>query len=843
MALPPEGNPLVSPRGRWILVRSTNGIDLCDTLAQTTVTLSAGVDYKSTAAAFSPDELRLAVLVPNTSGKSLSLDVFDLAGEHPALAGSEQLYFRAGSTSVSGALLFSASGELLVFLNGALLRCAPSNGRLLQAQAIAEGSAAPGAILAVANAAGDRIAIASDDNTVSIVTLDGTRQTILSGHQSPVSAMTFSRTGSRIITGTLDGSISIWDCQSGREVLPMESLHAPVRLLAFNGGSLVAASETETILLSPLIPDATDLPGAVDTPLPRRIARYQFGSARVAPEWGRCQHLLAEASLRAAAPGKADGVPDGCPAGGAYRVDPESLTYRCSLHGALLNANFVESLAEAVEAEATATGETGPYHDMLRRASTALPQEMPRLATDWVEQGRLLNAALFVAGSFSESGRAHFAPAEVRAALALGQVDRAVSVAARLKRPEQLGLSAYAHAWRGTPDDIRIAYENVLTALKDGQNNEDVQKACDELTRAGKGRDLEIAQQVEVLIHPQREAWRDLPWHKDKGTALERAAETTRPVLVFSSNPEAYYTEYMKKETFGLLDIQDELRSRFELLYIEGAEPGFDTPEGLPQGPGIAVLDPEGNVLFRRAGYVSTEDFREHILSAAGEPGIIRSLAVAGPFTPGDAGTLLPAEQAILDGAAMPPRDCANWAVCHADLRGRLRLDEYEEGLPEGDYLCWARIVCKAPTTATIRYALSHPAHIWVCGKKVETSEPSSGGRARLKVALPQGETALLVRLRGVSQSAQVRLALDPPSLASARLAPFDPSIPRRAALATTAPESPPADLPVVRIPVIKDDILKEWRHTWDTYAWDLVGQLQLEFVRSPTGGYRGIKC
>jgi WD40 repeat protein len=164
----------------------------------------AGHSQPVFAAAFSPDGLRLA-----TASADETLRVWDLAPSREALT----LFHPPGNTSW---FALSPDGRRLVLTGEAaavptVWELAPQHG-------------APGEIASV-RALFD-----------------------LEGHTDFVRGLAFSRDGTRIATGSFDGTAKVWDTATGREVLALSDNTGPVHIVEFSpdGQRLATASDDLT---------------------------------------------------------------------------------------------------------------------------------------------------------------------------------------------------------------------------------------------------------------------------------------------------------------------------------------------------------------------------------------------------------------------------------------------------------------------------------------------------------------------------------------------------------------------------------------------------------------------
>jgi WD40 repeat protein len=97
---------------------------------------------------------------------------------------------------------------------------------------------------------GSRIVSGSDDTTVRIWdTSTGEALATLNGHDRPVASVAFSPDGSRIVSGSTDHTVRIWDTSTGEALATLEGHEREVRSVAFSpdGSRIVSGSYDKTV--------------------------------------------------------------------------------------------------------------------------------------------------------------------------------------------------------------------------------------------------------------------------------------------------------------------------------------------------------------------------------------------------------------------------------------------------------------------------------------------------------------------------------------------------------------------------------------------------------------------
>jgi WD40 repeat protein len=99
---------------------------------------------------------------------------------------------------------------------------------------------------------GKRLLIGSSDNTVKLWdAATGEKTLTLKGHTDAVWSMAFSSGRERLASGARDGTIKLWDTATGQELLTLKELLRPVISVAFSpdGKRLGSGSEDRTVML------------------------------------------------------------------------------------------------------------------------------------------------------------------------------------------------------------------------------------------------------------------------------------------------------------------------------------------------------------------------------------------------------------------------------------------------------------------------------------------------------------------------------------------------------------------------------------------------------------------
>src|SRR6201994_1305782 len=97
---------------------------------------------------------------------------------------------------------------------------------------------------------GRRVVSGSSDKTVRIWNVEtGSEEKMLEGHSSWVNSVAFSHDGRRVVSGSSDNTVRIWNVETGSEEKMLEGHSDPVNSVAFShdGKRVVSGSDDKTV--------------------------------------------------------------------------------------------------------------------------------------------------------------------------------------------------------------------------------------------------------------------------------------------------------------------------------------------------------------------------------------------------------------------------------------------------------------------------------------------------------------------------------------------------------------------------------------------------------------------
>ncbi len=196
---------------------------------------------------------RVVLAVGDPVDVSLQLWLFDLADWEVVWRG-EPLPLRS-----TGTVDFSPDGRY-VLVNYNNLQVAPTGvtgqGRALvfsagDGQPVSEAASTGRVYRAVFSPDSTRLLTLAEDNSARLFDVEsGTLLRQYTGHQSDVVSGAFSADGSRILTGSTDGTVILWETATAAEIIRLDLFEVPVFAITFAGDeALVGASDGTVVRL------------------------------------------------------------------------------------------------------------------------------------------------------------------------------------------------------------------------------------------------------------------------------------------------------------------------------------------------------------------------------------------------------------------------------------------------------------------------------------------------------------------------------------------------------------------------------------------------------------------
>ncbi len=125
---------------------------------------------------------------------------------------------------------------------------------------------------------GARIVSGSDDHTVRVWdAASGAELLVLRGHEGSVYAAGFSPDGARIVSGSYDNTVRVWDAASGAELLVLRGHEDRVRAAGFSpdGARIVSGSDDKTVRVTWIGRSKQELIETARARLPRELTEAE----------------------------------------------------------------------------------------------------------------------------------------------------------------------------------------------------------------------------------------------------------------------------------------------------------------------------------------------------------------------------------------------------------------------------------------------------------------------------------------------------------------------------------------------------------------------------------------
>ena len=290
-----QASAIIAPGQEHVLTSGPKGLKLWRARDQQVV--AAWEDewgYANAPAAFSSDgrylaflkmaePMRAALVIAEAETGNVLREIDPLAAE------TGNVYFQAAVAFDHDGRLGLACGEVLILFD-------PETGRRTDTLTL------PPLELSAAN-----LLRFSSDNALIAVTGEGSLVHVLDhdghtvrmrGHTAPVRAMAFDQSGTRLFTGSDDGTVKVWDTTTGDEVLNWSGFRGPVRVVAYDSlhDTLVTGDEHGLQLAQVFPCEEAAYPGDPALRFLERVEAYKSYDPRVAPAWGLEQARLAQAA-------------------------------------------------------------------------------------------------------------------------------------------------------------------------------------------------------------------------------------------------------------------------------------------------------------------------------------------------------------------------------------------------------------------------------------------------------------------------------------------------------------------------------------------------------------------
>ena len=848
--------PLLSPRASFILLRGTESARVVRVEDGEPVFVVGGSDYLHAPAAFAPDESRLALISHETSGTPGQLIVIDLQG---GIAG-RQFPLRnivTGADAYYAALAFTPDGKSIVVGHGEsvteydavtgeatrMARIDPMHAGFGNAAAVSPNSR----LFAATGAAG------------SIVTKSASGEgRLIRGHAARVTAIAFDPGSERMVTGSSDGTLKVWDAASGREIMPLPTLDGPVLTLAFDetmGALLVATAGTPARVFHALgwgVDLDSHLPGL---DLDEQLAQYRMMHPQLATHEARCaldaqvaaltgMGYTREDALGALAPlypADARIAPSGCGEVGSMPAN------RLFLHAILAlmeqevdearRAALLQLVVDRLEAATLNASDTSRKLLALARESLQTPAPRPSaaLAVALEAEAAWPDSAFGLHELYSTISHAYAANGDWESAR------RALARVMDAAHPEQHLMWARIHTELGGEDGPGIACDALGAYLRVGEVTSEAAAIHASLT-ALSNRDLDARlERIARLISPDASQVRSLPWRANLEEALHEAGVAEGVVLAFIESAGAYESMLESQPALGRPDVLEAIEAHTIPVRVDAAT--APSSWRVNRFPALVALNRAGTPILRLEPDMNPITLLLFFDDLLGVPGAIRAVDIAGPV-PFD-GT---ATEAIALGAAVAYPEPLGWGGLESpwqtaltgSIQNRIGLPGITEAIGGWAFVAHMGVRADSPVDVRFRSTSITPIHILLNGERLEGYGVSQGLDSEpilyFPATLQAGDNRIVLVVHAAGEPPWFEFAVQSPSGGEVdglvmqpvlNESPLD-SPPAVALLAST--ESVPE---ATEIHLNKDEVLTEWR----TNNIQFVQNARFDFVELDTGG------
>jgi serine/threonine protein kinase/WD40 repeat protein len=656
----------------------------------------------------------------------------------------------------------------------------------------------------------------------------------LKGHSQPVTALSFSSDGARLISGGSDGLVKVWDTESGQELLNWQDLREPVKFVLFAGEHTLASGDgTQAAQIAAAFPWCDKiLPGDQLVPVQERIDAFKVLDQRLNTPWGRCQARL-RSTLNSGAPpdaGAVQGAAWSCEEGGELRWMTRPAVPECSVHGPLWNSATQLDLIEQVDSLVRQHQQAAVIAPASWLASAISDAAFPSTIQGWIATGRV-GAAHGVCQVVEEGRRAGvkgFHQLAGDAAYLAGDVDAAIGNYEELSTDLQVYHPRFPQALlkRRSSGDVELAYslltQRFTTELPADEDNQTLSLL--NLDRDPVPDALRAELRRLVTVDPL--AWQRLAWHRDFSEACATAAETGKPIYLEINTTTAHTTQWLHERIYGHPEVWDVLDKQFVLCRLD-AETAPDLLEryGVQHFPALFVIDSAGELLLADFDVSSPGAFQK--ILPPDDTGFVLSWRITGPHPIEDeigVDAEVPEQPrrllAELNAEQTPP----NWYSFTANAyRPYARMMDITEPVALGTFYAWTRFDMSAPGTLELLGRFSHKFRYWIDGTYIDShaSDDLIMTRTRNFLELSPGPHELLVELQGEARHifCEMKLATTDGVHTSTGEMPACPEVKNTASVGAHLPIVPiQRDATMTHVRVRKSDVLEKWRENYLQY-------------------------
>jgi len=832
-----ETTGVMGPNGEYVLLRDAHAARLVRMEDGATLARVEGADFLRAPAAFTRDGSMAALVMSDVYDRTERsyLVLIEIAAGG-AVARFPLLHIPPQGDPYFSALAFSPDNDRIYLTHtDVMTEYDLESGEPLRVRNVAPAHTGHGNVSAL-SPDGSVLVVSGDRGAIIVTEIDGDSFS-LPAHSAQITAMAFTPDGGRLLTGSADGTLKLWDMATWREVLPLPALDGTVTGVAFNlrCGTLLTVEESGAARLHHVLAFGVDLDGALPgIDAAERWSLYRRLHPALASPEGRCDAAAQERLLTAL------GYTRGEALGILAPLYPEPIDAECADDHIPSNRLFLHTLGALAERETNPERREALAHlayEALQRSTpfshdVQVASELAAVANELIQSDSPKAQAALAFARESEVRLREYTPRDARSVY--GTIARAYVAAGdweaawhALSEIHESGTGVRDLLWASVNaqmDSEEAHLESAATLanyLARYDAGEEVEAIQARLAASPHASVRERAAELLPYIAPDPSAVRSLPWRTDLDTALAEATEREGIVLVYVESTRSQANMLEAERVLSRPDALEWARQHAVPVRVDAQEsPGLVRQLGVTRLPAVVVLNRLGDPIW---SYEPPMEYRHLLRQLHNEytrPGAIRAMDVAGPlpFVVEDAGM---AQE--LAGAVAHPADFAHdgeifpWMSSPTTtISNNIVLRYYFDETEQTTFIAVAAVETDTETPVTLRGQGSGHTFVFINGELVFEGEGRSIEHyeaIHVTATLPAGRSHIVTVLGSPDYNTALRLRLQAREGAPAPrvLPPLNEHVPvRRTSVEMLDTVAMPAETPVVRLH--KDYLLREWR-------------------------------